>query len=69
MLPHNRRAVVRVLLILGFGSAGGPHETFLHPDGRQTRVPRHGEVSPGVCRRIANDLHLLPQRFEALVDR
>jgi predicted RNA binding protein YcfA (HicA-like mRNA interferase family) len=69
MRPHNRRDVVRLLLFLGFGSIGGPHESFVHSDGRRTQVPRHPNVSPGVCRRIANDLGILPQRFDSLVRR
>jgi predicted RNA binding protein YcfA (HicA-like mRNA interferase family) len=71
MRPHDRRDVVRLLLFLGFSSTGnhGPHEKFIHDDGRRTVVPRHSPVKPGVCRAIANDIGILPQRFDRMVRR
>lgn len=48
-----RRDVVRLLEAHGFVSEGGTkHETFVHPDGRMTRVPRHREVDEGLFRLI-----------------
>jgi predicted RNA binding protein YcfA (HicA-like mRNA interferase family) len=71
MRPHNRRDVVRLLLFLGFRSvaSNGPHEKFVHEDGRRTSLPRHSPVKPGVCRVIANDIAILPQRFDRMVRR
>lgn len=71
MRPHNRRDVVRLLLFLGFSSisGNGPHEKFVHEDGRRAVVPRHSPVKPGVCRTIANDIGILPQRFDRMVRR
>ncbi len=71
MRPHNRRDVVRLLLFLGFRSTGGhgPHEKFVHQDGRRAVVPRYTPIKPGVCRAIAKDLGIPPQRFDRLVRR
>ena len=41
-----RRDVVRFLENKGFVNMGGAnHDRFKHPDGRQTVVPRHREIS------------------------
>jgi predicted RNA binding protein YcfA (HicA-like mRNA interferase family) len=69
MRSHNRRAVVRLLLFLGFHSVGGPHEKFVHPNGRLTLVPRHSTISAGTCREIARDIGISTQRFDRLVRR
>lgn len=40
-----RREVVRILKRNGFVNMGGAkHDTFKHPDGRRTTVPRHQEI-------------------------
>jgi predicted RNA binding protein YcfA (HicA-like mRNA interferase family) len=69
MRDHNRRAVVRVLLSFGFRSVGGPHEKFVHPDGRLTVVPRQTMISAGTCRQIARKIGISTQRFDRLVRR
>lgn len=41
-----RREVVRILKRNGFVNKGGAkHDTFKHPDGRRTTVPRHLEIA------------------------
>ena len=71
MRSHSRRDVVRLLLFLGFRRSGrnGPHDVFVHADGRLTAVPRHGTIPAGTCRTIARQIGMLPQRFDRLVQR
>lgn len=48
-----RRDAVKALLDAGFVSDGGTkHETFVHPDGRMTRLPRHAEINELLWKQI-----------------
>ncbi|MBV8368491.1 MAG: type II toxin-antitoxin system HicA family toxin [Candidatus Eremiobacteraeota bacterium] len=69
MREHNRRAVVRLLLSFGFRSLGGPHEKFVHSNGRLTVVPRQTTISAGACRKIVRQVGISPQRFDRMVRR
>lgn len=58
-----RRDVIRVLTAYGFTSVGGTrHEKFVHPDGRQTVVPRHAEIRDLTFRLILKQAGITPRR-------
>ena len=64
MEPMSKRLVVRALQRQGCRKISelGPHEKWMCPCGRHsTSVPRHGEVSPGVVRKIQRHLACLEE--------
>jgi predicted RNA binding protein YcfA (HicA-like mRNA interferase family) len=64
MKPMAKRLVVGALLTQGCRkvSEAGIHEKWGCPCGQHTTsVPRHGEISPGVVRKIQRHMACLPE--------
>jgi predicted RNA binding protein YcfA (HicA-like mRNA interferase family) len=65
------RQVIAALEQLGFVNVRqrGSHKQFQHPDGRVTTVPDHRgrDLSPGLLRKILDDIRLKPEDFLAVV--
>ncbi|MGQ0814114.1 MAG: type II toxin-antitoxin system HicA family toxin [Gemmatimonadota bacterium] len=63
------REVIRILERLGFREARhrGSHKRFLHPDGRSTTVPVHGnrDIAPALLRLIVREIGLTIEDFVA----
>jgi len=62
--PMKRREVETALRRQGCqsGKPGGPHETWHCPDGDHTTyLPRHREITAGVCNNIVKQLPCLPK--------
>ena len=52
-----KREVDKWLKARGFQNVGGAkHDKYVHPDGRFTEIPRHGDVKDFLFRRIKKDL-------------
>lgn len=48
-----KREVDKWLKARGFKNVGGAkHDKYVHPDGRFTEIPRHGDVKDFLFRRI-----------------
>jgi len=65
------KEIIKVLHHLGFKNArrSGSHFFFIHPDGRATTVPYHGnrDISRGLLRKIISDIELVPEEFVDLL--
>ena len=61
------REVAAILEKLGFIliRQRGSHRQYRHPDGRGTTLPFHQgrDISPGLLRQIAKDIHLTTDEF------
>lgn len=66
------KELVKILKKIGFGETRttGSHHRFIHPDGRKTTVPIHGNEPIGIgllLKIIRQDLKITRQEFERLL--
>jgi predicted RNA binding protein YcfA (HicA-like mRNA interferase family) len=65
------RQVIAALVQLGFVEMRqrGSHKQFRHNDGRVTTVPDHRgrDISPGLLRKILEDIRVKPEEFLKIV--
>ncbi len=70
LLPISGRKMCKILERLGFEKVHqvGSHARYIHPDGRRTVVPLHGneELSIGLVKDILNQIKLSRQEYEKL---
>ncbi len=70
LLPISGRKMCKILERLGFKKVHqvGSHARYIHPDGRKTVVPIHGneEISIGLVKDILNQIKLSRQEYEKL---
>lgn len=70
LLPISGRKMCKILERLGFKKVHqvGSHARYIHPDGRKTVVPIHGneELSIGLIKDILNQIKLSRQEYEKL---
>jgi predicted RNA binding protein YcfA (HicA-like mRNA interferase family) len=70
LLPISGRKMCKILERLGFEKVHqvGSHARYIHPDGRKTVVPIHGneELSIGLVKDILNQIKLSRQEYEKL---
>lgn len=70
LLPISGRKMCKILERLGFEKVHqvGSHARYIHPDGRKTVVPLHGneELSIGLLKDILNQIKLSRQEYEKL---
>ncbi len=70
LLPVSGRKMCKILEKLGFDKVHqvGSHARYIHPDGRRTVVPLHGneELSIGILKEILNQVKLSREKYETL---
>jgi predicted RNA binding protein YcfA (HicA-like mRNA interferase family) len=70
LLPISGRKMSRILEKLGFQKVHqvGSHARYIHPDGRKTVVPLHGneELSIGLLRDILKQIKISREEYEKL---
>ncbi len=70
LLPVSGRKMCKILEKLGFEKVHqvGSHARYIHPDGRRTVVPLHGneELSIGILKEILNQVKLSKEKYETL---
>jgi predicted RNA binding protein YcfA (HicA-like mRNA interferase family) len=70
LLPVSGRKMCKILEKLGFEKVHqvGSHARYIHPDGRRTVVPLHGneELSIGILKEILNQVKLSREKYETL---
>jgi len=70
LLPVSGRKMCKILDKLGFEKVHqvGSHTRYIHPDGRRTVVPLHGneELSIGILKEILNQVKLSREKYETL---
>ena len=70
LLPVSGRKMCKILEKLGFEKVHqvGSHARYIHPDGRRTVVPLHGneELSIGILKEILNQIKLSSEKYETL---
>ena len=56
----NSRQVISILKRRAFARQSGSHAVFIHPDGRRTTVPIHGQrdLGKGILHQIMRDAEL-----------
>jgi predicted RNA binding protein YcfA (HicA-like mRNA interferase family) len=70
LLPISGRKMSKILEKLGFRKVHqvGSHARYIHPDGRKTVVPLHGneELSIGLLKEILNQVKIPREEYEKL---
>ncbi len=70
LVPVSGRDLCRLLEKLGFQRVHqkGSHVRYIHPDGRRTVVPVHGneKLSKGLLREILRQIKLSREKYEEL---
>lgn len=70
LLPVSGRKMCKILEKLGFEKVHqvGSHARYIHPDGRRTVVPLHGneELGVGILKEILNQVKLSREKYETL---
>ncbi len=73
LLPVSGRKMCKILEKLGFEKVHqvGSHARYIHPDGRRTVVPLHGneELSIGILKEILNQVKLSREKYETLIQK
>lgn len=70
LLPVSGKKMCKILEKLGFEKVHqvGSHARYIHPDGRRTVVPIHGneELSIGILKDILNQVKISREKYETL---
>ena len=70
LLPVSGKKMCKILEKLGFEKVHqvGSHARYIHPDGRRTVVPIHGneELGIGILKDILNQVKISREKYETL---
>jgi len=66
MKAQKKRDVLKVLKANGWQlvRTTGGHDWWEGPDGQGEAIPRHGEISPGIIRKLSKKLAEVPQNWK-----